>query len=186
MRTLHLAVTQNVEAAFEMWGGLNKVRNYNANQDAPTITAFGVIQKHQPIIIQLQAELNKKLFDYEIQININQTGDVYFVESEVLKCDGKEIINAAIIDNRGISVCKYVETKIAKTLEFTFSSNALMLHFKDGNPIHFSDDILAFQSFVSNWQFLYLNAHNMGIPVNQNRLTNKIKLDYRNAYELAR
>lgn len=29
-----------------------------------------------------------------------------------------------------------------------------------------------------NWQFLYMNAHNMGKPVMQNRLTKNISLEY--------
>ena len=177
LRTLHLAVTQNLEAAFEMWGGLDKVRNYNANQDEPTKTVFGFVQNHQPIVIQLQAELNGKLFDYEVKININQTGDFYIVESEVLKCDGKEIIIASIVDNSGVSMCRYVEKSIGDIPEFTFASNTLILSYRDGNPIFFNENILAFQSFVANWQFLYLNAHTMGLPVNQNRLIRKMKLD---------
>ena len=46
LRTLQIAVTQNMEAAFEMWGGLDKVRNYNARQEAPTNTVFGFVQNH--------------------------------------------------------------------------------------------------------------------------------------------
>jgi len=179
LRTLHLAVTQNLEAAFEMWGGLDKVRNYNANQDQPTTTVFGFVQNHQPIVIQLQAELNRKLFDYRVQINVNQTNDFYIVEDELLLCNGKEIIKASIIDNSGISICHYLEPNASFEgyKEFTFPSNLLLLSFKDGNPYFFSEDILAFQSFIANWQFLYLNAHTMGFPVNQNRLIRKMKLD---------
>ncbi len=35
LQTLHLAVTNNVGAAFEKWGGLDKVRNYNEKQEKP-------------------------------------------------------------------------------------------------------------------------------------------------------
>lgn len=186
MRTLHIAVTKNMEAAFEMSGGLDKVRNYNAKQETPTATIFGFKQNHQPIVIQLQTELNEKLFDYRVQININQTGDYYVVESELLKCNEKEIINASVIDNKGNSLCYFVETSGIELPEFTIEGNALILSLRDGNPVRFSDDILLFKKFISDWQFLYLNAHTMGLPVNQSRLTQKIKLEYdgRNIAEL--
>lgn len=178
LRTLHLAVTNNLEAAFEMWGGLDKVRNYNAKQETPTNTVFGFVQKHQPIIIELQAELNGKLFEYQVHINTNQTNDFYVVEMEQLKCNDKIIIEVESIDNNGNSLCRFVASAFETRKEFTFPSNSLLLSFRDGNPIHFSDDIIAFQNFIGNWQFLYLDAHTMGLPVNQNRLVKKASLDY--------
>jgi len=178
LRTLHLAITHNLEAAFEMWGGLDKVRNYNAKQEAPTTTVFGFVQKHQPIVIELKAELNTKLFEYEVQININQTGDFYVVEKENLKCNGKEILVTEIVDNAGTSLCRLIEQRIGEIPEFTLPSNALVLSLRDGNPIWYSDDILLFKNFITNWQFLYLDAHTMGLPVNQSRLIKKVGLDY--------
>jgi predicted ATPase len=178
LRTLHIAITNNLEAAFEMWGGLDKIRNYNAKQEANTNTVFGFVQKHKPIIIELKVELKNKIFDYFVQININQTGDYYVVEKEKLDCNGKNILEAEIVDNNGTLLCQYVASRIKDGDVFTMPSNMLVLAFRDGNPVFFSEEIILFKEFIENWQFLYLNAHTMGMPVNQSRMLRKLNLDY--------
>lgn len=81
------------------------------------------------------------------------------------------------IDNNGNSFCQlYVANDGAR--EFTHKSNTLLLSITDGNPHLLHQDVATFREYVMNWQFLYMNAHDMGKPVMQNRLTKNIRLEY--------
>ncbi len=81
------------------------------------------------------------------------------------------------IDNNGNSFCQlYVANDGAR--EFTHKSNTLLLSLTDGNPHLLHQDVATFREYVMNWQFLYMNAHDMGKPVMQNRLTKNIRLEY--------
>lgn len=177
LRTLHIAVTQDLQAAFEMWGGLDKVRNYHAMQEDTNSSIFNFPQRQRPIRIRLQVELNNKTFDYQVEININPDGDFYVLEKEILECNGEKILSAEIINEKGVLQRLFETQKVGKFLGLT-NTGELSLYYRNGNPLNFSDNILAFQSFISNWQFLYLDAHTMGLPVNQNRLVKEPRLDY--------
>jgi hypothetical protein len=58
MRILHICLTKNIEEAFAIWNGLDKVRNYHALQEEATITQYGFKQKHQPITFKHQLNHN--------------------------------------------------------------------------------------------------------------------------------
>jgi predicted ATPase len=177
MRTIYLCLTKNIEDAFSIWGGLDKVRNYHALQDAATISQFGFKQKHQPITFWLEADIEGKKYEYQVSFNLSLNDDFYIVENEELHCNGHVMFATNAIDNNGNSFCQlYVAADNAK--EFTHRSNILLLSLKDGNPHLLHEDVSVFREYVINWQFLYLNAHEMGKPVMQNRLTNSIRLDY--------
>lgn len=177
MRTLHLCLTKNIEDAFSIWGGLDKVRNYNALQDEATVSQFGFKQKHQPITLWLESELDGKKYEYQVSFNLSLNDDFYIVENEELLCNGQPLFATNTIDNNGNSFCQlYAAADGAK--EFTHKSNTLLLSLTDGNPHILHPDVAAFRQYVNDWQFLYLNAHEMGKPVMQNRLTKNIRLDY--------
>jgi predicted ATPase len=177
MRTIHLCLTKNIEEAFSIWGGLDKVRNYHALQDEASVSQFGFKQKHQPIIFWLEAELNGKQYEYQVSFNLSLNDDFYIVENEELHCNGQVMFATNAIDNNGNSFCQlYVAADSAK--EFTHKSNTLLLSLSDGNPHLLHLDVSAFREYVMNWQFLYMNAHEMGKPVMQNRLQKNIRLDY--------
>lgn len=177
MRTIHLCLTQNIEEAFSIWGGLDKVRNYHAMQDEASVSQFGFKQKHQPITFWLEAELNGKRYEYQVSFNLSLNDDFYIVENEELHCNGQVMFATNAIDNNGNSFCQlYVAADSAK--EFTHKSNTLLLSLSDGNPHLLHEDVSAFREYVMNWQFLYMNAHEMGKPVMQNRLQKNIRLDY--------
>lgn len=177
LRTLHLALTKSIAEAFEIWGGLDKVRNYNAIQDEITVTQFGFKQKYQPVIIRIECLLENKKFEYQVSFNLSQNSDFYVIENEELRCDEKELFSTNVIDNVGNSFCQIYEAADGKK-EFTHKSNTLLLSFQDGNPHILHKDVATFRQYVSDWQFLFLKAHDMGKPVMQNRLTKEIRLDY--------
>ena len=177
MRTIHLCLTKNIEDAFSIWGGLDKVRNYNALQDEATVSQFGFKQKHQPITFWFECELNGNKYEYQTSFNLSLNDDFYIVENEELHCNGKVMFATNAIDNNGNSFCQiYVAADTVK--EFTHKSNILLLSLTDGNPNLLHADVAAFREYVINWQFLYMNAHEMGKPVMQNRLSKNIRLDY--------
>jgi predicted ATPase len=177
MRTIHLCLTKNIEDAFSIWGGLDKVRNYNALQDEATVSQFGFKQKHQPITFWFECELNGNKYEYQTSFNLSLNDDFYIVENEELHCNGKVMFATNAIDNNGNSFCQiYLAADTAK--EFTHKSNLLLLSLTDGNPNLLHADVAAFREYVINWQFLYMNAHEMGKPVMQNRLSKNIRLDY--------
>lgn len=177
MRTIHLCLTKNIEDAFSIWGGLDKVRNYNALQDEATVSQFGFKQKHQPITFWFECELNGNKYEYQTSFNLSLNDDFYIVENEELHCNGKVMFATNAIDNNGNSFCQiYVAADTVK--EFTHKSNILLLSLTDGNPNLLHADVAAFREYVINWQFLYMNAHEMGKPVMQNRLSKNIRLEY--------
>ncbi len=177
LRTIYLSLTENIEEAFGIWGGLDKLRNYHALQDSPTISQFGFKQKHQPIVVWLQAKLNDNTYEYQVSFNLSLDDDYYVVENEELHCNGQLLFATNAIDNNGNSFCQVYITSTGVT-EFKHRSNTLLLALKDGNPYPLNENVSAFREHVSNWQFLYLNAHDMGKPVLQSRLTRDIRLDY--------
>lgn len=178
MRTIHLCLTKNIEDAFSIWGGLDKVRNYNALQDETTVSQFGFKQKHQPIVFWIECEVNNKHYEYQITFNLSLNEDYYIVENEELHCNGNVMFATNAIDNRGNSFCQFYIHANGVQEDLRHGSNGLLLAMKDGNPFILHPDVSAFRNYVDNWQFLYLNAHDMGKPVTQNRLTKDIRLDY--------
>lgn len=177
LRTVHLTLTKNIEDAFAIWGGLDKVRNYNAIQDETTISQFGFKQKHQPIVIWMECLVNGKKYEYQVSFNLSLNDDFYIIENEELQCNGQVLIATNAIDNNGNSFCQIYQA--ADNLkEFTHKSNTLLLSLSDGNPHLLHPDVAAFRQYVTDWQFLYLNAHDMGKPVMQTRLSKDIRLDY--------
>lgn len=177
MRTLHLCLTKNIEDAFSIWGGLDKVRNYNAIQDEATVSQFGFKQKHQPITLWLECDLNGRHYEYQVSFNLSLNDDFYIIENEELHLNGHPIIATNSIDNDGNSYCQTFYTEEG-AIDFKHKSNVLLLSLNDVNALKVNYQISEFKDFIVNWQFLYLNAHEMGKPVMQNRLTKNIRLDY--------
>jgi predicted ATPase len=177
LRTLHIALVKNVEDAFTIWGGLDKVRNYNALQEKPTVSQFGFKQKNQPITIIIEVSLKGNKYKYQISFNLSLSDDYYIIENEELTCNGKDLFVTNAIDNNGNSFCQ-IYLAAGGIKEYTHKSNTMILSLRDGNPFTLHKDIEIFREYVMGWQFLYLNAHYMGKPVMQNRLTKDIRLEY--------
>lgn len=185
LRILQTSITNNIEEAFSAWGGLDQVRNYNAIQEFPDKTAFGVDRKHYPIIINIKCKINNKIFEYSASFNLTLNNDYYFVESEFLYCDDVCIFQTDAVDNNGNSYASLFKNKnefyypnSENEFGFRHKSNILLLSLEDGNPYELHPDFLVFKNYIINWQFLCLDAHLMGMPVIQNRLSKEIRLDY--------
>ena len=174
LRTLHLCLTTNIQEAFAIWGGLDKIRNYHALQDEATISGFGFKQKHKPITFWLKCKVNEKIYHYSLSLNLSLNGDNYIVENEELHCNGEPLLIGDAVDNEGNSFSHLYQSANEQKV-YTYKSNTLLLSLRDGNPFALHPDVAAFQQYIFNWQFLYLNAHEMGKPVVQNRLTKNIR-----------
>lgn len=158
LRTLQLCLTTNLQEAFSIWGGLDKVRNYHGEQSEATVSQFGFKQKHQPITIWIECKLDEKIYEYQASFNLSLDGDNYIVENEELHCNGTVLFATNAIDNNGNSFAQmYVAADRVK--EYTHKSNTMLLSLRDGNPFMLHEDVATFQQYMSNWQFLYLNAH---------------------------
>lgn len=178
LRTIHLTLNNNIEEAFSLWGGLEKVRNYHALQDETSISQFGFKQRHEPIVIWMECIVNKKRYEYQVSFNLSLNSDYYVIENEELHC-GRDVLFATnAIDNNGNSNCQFYFHANGVQENFTHKSNTMLLSLRDGNPFTLHPDVALFRQYVSDWQFLYLNAHDMGKPVLQTRLSKDIRLDY--------
>lgn len=177
LKLLQDAITTNLGDAFKNWGGLDKIRNYNALLPNEEITEKGFKKKIEPVIISISTLVNQKKYEYQVHINNSLGGDFYVVEHEELICNGTPVFIADAVSNKGDSVAYIYDSNYFSADEpYKFKGDSLMLAFK-GSPV-LSSGITEFCDYVENWQFLYLNAHNMGIPVLQSRSFRRIRLDY--------
>ena len=177
LKLLQDAVNTNLDEAFRNWGGIDKIRNYNAVLSKQEITEKGFKKNINPVIISLTALVNQKKYEYQVHINNSLEGDFYVVEHEELICNGTPVFIADVVSNKGDSVAYVYDSHYYSSDEpYKFKGDSLMLAFK-GSPV-LSSGITEFCDYVENWQFLYLNAHDMGKPVLQSRIYRNIRLDY--------
>ena len=126
----------------------------------------------------MECEVNKKVYEYQVSFNLSLNGDNYIVEKEELHCISTTLFATNAIDNNGNSFAQ-IYTEAHNVLDgMKHKRDTLLLALEDGSPLILHPDIAAFQKYVTDWQFLYLNAHETGKPVVQNRLTKNIRLDY--------
>ena len=177
LRVLQSAVNTNLEIAFKEWGGLDKIRNYNAFLPQQSVTETGYKKIHQPITIAIEALVNDKKYSYQVQINVSfEGGDLYVVEHEELLCNDIPVFIADVAGNNGDGVAYIFDAPFFEPNEaHNYKANSLWLAAK-GSP-YLSKGIEEFCSYVQSWQFLYLNAHIMGLPTPQNRRFRNITLD---------
>src|SRR5687768_4618699 len=70
---LQNAVVSDLDKAFKEWGGLEKVRNYNADLTEKKTNIFGVIKDvFQPFKIEISALVDEKEYDYKAHINLER------------------------------------------------------------------------------------------------------------------
>jgi predicted ATPase len=176
LRLLKTALDTDLATAFLEYGGLNRVRNYRAELPEEEMTMAGFRKKFEPIQIVIEAIINDRNYHYQVEINLNQSGDYYVVENEELHCGDLSLFVANITDNEGNGHTTFWNRDTGQGAEFNYKANRLLL----GIPQQFfaTGDFEIFQAFVQNWKFLYLNAHDMGKPVVQNRLNKEIELSY--------
>jgi AAA15 family ATPase/GTPase len=160
---LQIAVDSDLEKAFKEWGGLDKIRNNSAGQiskkqqSSETITYL-----FDPFTIELTAIVDNKKYDYKVRISLEQ--GYYIVENEELICDCDPVFTY-IRDPSKDSINVFYYDK-GKKIAFPFlhDGRSLILSYK-GSPSYFFKGLREFSTYILNWQFLYLNAHSMGLPV---------------------
>jgi predicted ATPase len=174
LRVLQIALNNDLNEAFEEWGGLDKIRNYNAflvskNAEGKEKKSFN------PLIIGVTSLINEKIYEYQIQINVTPDGIYYVVEHEELLCDGAPVFIANATANKIDGKATFYKTITGSAIDWEYKANTLCLGF---HSPYISNELEEFSRYIRNWQFLYLNAHNMGKPVAQDRVYRTIKLEY--------
>jgi len=172
LRVLQIAVNKGLNVAFQDWGGLDRIRNYNAS----TVKAKnGSKKRFEPLRIGLTSVVNGKIYDYKVQINVLPDGVFYVVENEELYCDREPVFIAKVVGAENDAEVTFYRTINGTRIVDKYKATRLMI----GHQSPFiSEEIEEFTRYVEDWQFLYLNAHNMGKPVQQDRVYKTIKLDY--------
>jgi len=174
LRVLQIAVTKGLNAAFEEWGGLDRVRNYNASL-GNAISDTNSFKRYSPLKIGMTCLLKERIFDYKVQINVLPDGVFYVVESEELYCNGEPIFTAKVSGQGNEGETIFHKTLLGREIRDEYKANRLRLGFQ--SP-YISEELEEFRQYIEDWQFLYLNAHNMEKPVQQDRVYRVIKLDY--------
>ena len=176
LRALQTAVAFDLEKAFKEWGGLERIRNYKAELPKKDVGGFGIYPDvFEPFIIGLSALVKEKIYDYKAQINLES--GYYIVEEEELKCDKKLVFTSKITKGKEMPEVFYYEGNGQK-YEFPFrhDGRSLILSFK-GSPSYFFQELTSFSRYIEDWKFLHLNAHSMGLHVEEDKLNRVKKLD---------
>src|ERR1700722_795755 len=134
LRTLQKAVNGGLDEAFREWGGLDKIRNYNAEKNSEINTISNV--KFQPFKISIEASLEGKIYRYDVSININQEGIYYLVEFERLTCDN-EIIFVANSLNGAQGEVIFHKSIFGNNQKNIYTANRLWLGYQ---PAYMSDE----------------------------------------------
>ncbi|HLG39600.1 MAG TPA: AAA family ATPase, partial [Chitinophagaceae bacterium] len=168
LRLLQLAARRGLNEAFLEWGGLDKVRNYNASLQNEEDDSDNSTKLFEPLSIKLSCLVNEKEFDYDVGINISRDGVYYIVEHERLICNGEDILIANANENNTTGKVKLYKSVFGRNAIQDYSPNRLWLGYQRS---YMSDELNEFTDYIENWQFLYLNAHTMGQPALQDRVS---------------
>jgi len=175
LRALQIAVNKGLNDAFAEWGGLDRVRNYNASLYINNNFIKDGKKRYSPLVINLTAQVKNKIFEYKVQINVLPDGVYYVVEKEELYCNQEPVFVARVLDNESDGEMTYYKTVSGSIIKDTYKANRLRLGLQ--SPF-ISEELEEFRRYIEEWQFLYLNAHTMGKPVQQDRVYRVIKLEY--------
>ncbi len=198
LRTLQDAYIRGVEAAMEIWGGMEQIRHHSALLPKPESTPNGFRRRYKPIEISLVCKLDKDRFEYDVHFNTTENGDKYVIEYESLRLNKEEYYSVVATEPNGYGTVKYIpgykmvgqdaDAKGAITAQANYGTEyvtqllaAVRLPFRSLPLIRFAD-------YVFGWQFISLNAHDMGLPIAQSRTQQFIRLDWqgRNIAEVLR
>jgi predicted ATPase len=186
LKLLQDCVLIGMDGAFQEWGGLERIRNYRAALAVEEITETGFRKKFAPTVIGFDVGFKDHGFHYEVHFNLSENQDFIVVEYEELR----------LIDGPKYFVSHIIGTSGQRTVEFwsdgkdiaggaTTSTSGLFFEHLDELAKRLMIFPFDIWEYVSKWQFLSLNAHDMGKPLAQNRLSKQIRLapDGRNIAE---
>ena len=155
-----LILKKDFNEVFKQWGGLEKIRNKYSDIDSLKSQSdtkeklkknkLGIARTHLPISIQLNAKIDKETYEYEIHLNTSVDGSFYQNEYEILKVNKKVIYEDAPSFLIGR---KKLDGKSPLTPEL------IELKYRD------DEYSIVLTSFIRSWQFLNLNAHTIGLPL---------------------
>lgn len=187
LQLLQQAVTSDLTEAFERWGGLENVRHYGAAYGRMLTTDTAYTKEFAPITIDLTCRIDKQNYRYEVAFNTTRERDFYVVESESLYVDKREIFSAQLQNNHGFADVSFAlsqtetvlqsqaKADVVRPTELRYTANKLFI---SGFTLQLPDECQRFQAYVTDWQFLALNAHVMGLPTGVTRtLTDHLPLD---------
>lgn len=182
LQLLQQAVTSDLTQAFGRWGGLENVRHYSAAYGRILTTDTGYTKEFAPVSIELVCRINKQNYRYEVAFNIAREGDIYVVESESLYVDKREIFSVKLRSNASIAEVSFALSRVETSLqaqsdpdikrptELQYVANRLFI---SGFTLQLPEEGQIFREYVTNWQFLALNAHVMGLPTSRTRTANE-------------
>jgi predicted ATPase len=179
MQTLQLCITEDLMSGFKRWGGLEKVHNYRSKLEEPDVSDSGFRKTTEGIYFHLACIIDKEHYEYNLQLNINQTGDFYVIEFESFHHNGLPVFEGKII-NEGLIVYEVMQPNSAKPMTIKINAPKTMLTFGVESIVNIEiiPPIKKLYNYISSWQFLHLNPLDMGEPVLRNRLEKNLHLDF--------
>lgn len=160
LETFFLFVTQDLDAAFQAWHGIEHIRNKIAVTQTRRSRATGLPRSSKPISFRLTGNTGKDPFRVVSVINERGSENTLFVEHE----EGK--IGSTRADRRELAQGSTMETHSEKEMTFGVLNDAESLF----------RHVRAFNEYVRNWQFLSLLPQPMGQPRPQKRTAGRINL----------
>jgi predicted ATPase len=151
LETLRTFVTQDIDAAMQMWRGIEHVRN-KATKRRTHFGPSGKEQSSKPIEFHLRGRWQGEAFTAESVINERGAGNELFVEREQVSLGGL----ARVRDDKD-----RVRTENERRLVLPGAKSLLGLHLKE---------------YIQGWQFLSLWPQAMGEPVPQTRTRDVVSL----------
>ena len=154
LETLRTFVMNDLDAAMQMWRGIEHVRN-KAKKQQNRFAAGGEQRSSKPIEFRLQGRWKGEPFAAESVVNERGAGNELFVERE--KVSHRGIVSERDDKNR----VRMTSENRSKTGPIPASSSLLTVLLRD---------------YVEGWQFLTLWPQAMGNPVPQTRARGRVSL----------
>lgn len=179
---VHEAVVMGLSDAFARWGGLERIRHYQASTTKPkSHKAFS--RNYEPIEIEIWGNIKKKKYHYLVHFTTSLNGDIYLVEKELLQINKKPVISTTLLNDNGEAITSLYDAE-SESSHFHVADGLFMAE----NSLLSPPDALIFRKYIEDWQFLFLNPSLMGFPQPQHRLAQSVRLafDGRNVAEFVR
>ena len=154
LETLRIFVVHDLNAAMQMWRGIEHVRNKSAPRRT-LISKEGVERSSKPIEFSISGRLGKDRFTGRSVINERGKENVLFVEHETVRLG---VLKAARQEGRIQVGCDLSDASIA-----TLAGEKSLLSLHLG-------------AYIQTWQFLGLAPQAMGNPIPQTRTRGTIQL----------
>lgn len=153
LETVQKCVEENIDAALQMWRGIEHVRN-KARQTQMKVGPTGKLRSTKPIVFQLAGRTKGKNFKAETAWNERGAENELFFEKESVRVGSME---------------RQREGNKART---TGAEDARTITLPGGKSLLNVD----LGEYIKDWQFLTLSPQTMGNPTPQTRAKGRIRL----------